>query len=68
MVQTKVPDKDKIQVVLTVKEFLGFVTAKIIKNGFTLVASFWYLQFSQKTKEKFDFTTNWLIGKFGKTS
>ena len=38
-IQTKVPDEDKIQAVLTVKEFLGFVTGKITKNGFPLVAS-----------------------------
>ena len=39
MIQTKVPDKDKIRAVLTVKEFLGFVAGKVIKNGFPLVAS-----------------------------
>ena len=39
MIQTKVFDKDKIQAVLMVKEFLGFVTGKITKNGFPLVAS-----------------------------
>ena len=38
-IQTKVPDKDKIQAVLTVKEFLGFVTGKITKNGFPLEAA-----------------------------
>ena len=39
MIQTKVPDEDKIRAVLTVKEFLGFVTGKVTKNGFPLEAS-----------------------------
>ena len=39
MIQTKVPDEDKIRAVLTVKEFPGFVTGKVTKNGFPLEAS-----------------------------
>ena len=39
MIQTKVPDEDKIRAVLKVKEFPGFVTGKVTKNGFPLVAS-----------------------------
>ena len=39
MIQTKVPDEDKIRAVLKVKEFPGFVTGKVTKNGFPLEAS-----------------------------
>ena len=39
MIQTKAPDEDKIRAVLKVKEFPGFVTGKVTKNGFPLVAS-----------------------------
>ena len=39
IIQTKVPGEDKIRAVLTVKEFLGFVTGKVTKNGFLLEAS-----------------------------
>ena len=39
MIQTKVPEEDKIQAVLKVKEFLVFVTGKVTKNGFPLEAS-----------------------------
>ena len=39
MIQTKVPDEYKIRAVLKVKEFPGFVTGKVTKNGFPLEAS-----------------------------
>ena len=39
MIQTKAPDEDKIRAVLKVKEFPGFVTGKVTKNGFPLEAS-----------------------------
>jgi hypothetical protein len=38
-IKTKIPNEEKIKTILTVKEFQGFITGKIFKNGIPLEAT-----------------------------
>ena len=38
-IKTKIPNEEEIKTILTVKEFQGFITGKIFKNGIPLEAT-----------------------------